>query len=238
MKFGHILRLAIVAAAGLLLGGSESGATSISLPTTADQLTSNSITFGPPSTTFSFVSVNASGTAPPTLSGITVNPLSPVGTSTNLTAGPPFGFDLTGSVVSANTGQTSELILTYMVQTTGPVFTSLNLYVDGTTSGGTMSVTETLTNLNGGGSEGSFSTNSFDMPINYPIPVATSGLVIIKDIKVVGKATVIEVRDTVAATQAVSLPEPASVVMLVCGLAGVLGLSLCRRKKTAWPVKS
>jgi len=230
MKLGRLLSLAVVAA-GLVVIGSESRAASITLPTTANNLAGNSVLFGPPSTTFAFTGVTPTNT---TLSGIVVNPLSPVGTASNTTATPPFGFQLAGSVVGASgSGVSSDLLITYTATTTGPNFVSMTLFATGSFTGtGSASIGETIINGNTNLVEGSFNLSGGGQ-VTFVLPTPTNNLLVSKDINALsgtnGSGSYSDVRNVINIT----IPEPASVVMLGCGLVGVLGIGLRRTKKTA-----
>jgi hypothetical protein len=229
MKFGRLLSLAVLAAT--MLVGSESRASLITLSNTANNLSGNSFVIG--DKTFSFQNVTATNTV---LSSIQVNPLSPVGT-TQAGAIPPFGFQLAGGVVSAAAGQSSDLLLNFTVTSSGPLITSVTLFATGGgLNGGSAIISETLTNGNGGGSEGSFSLSGGGQTTFVLTGPATNNLIVSKDINVnggsaggSGTASYSDVRNVFNQ----GVPEPASVVMLGCGLVGVLGLSLRRMKKTA-----
>jgi hypothetical protein len=232
MKLGRILSLAVVAA-GLVLMGSESRATSISLPTTANLLAGNTVAFSPPATTFSFTAVTASGTAAPVLTGITAAPLSPVGAASNTAAVPPFGFALNGSVVSAAQGQTSDLLVQYTVTSAVPILQLELSAVGSATPGALALISETITNqnnvvqtltLNGGGT------------VFLTLAPGSTSLAIGKDINANatgagagGGASYSSVSNLIIT----AVPEPASVVMLGCGLIGAFGLGLRRTKKVA-----
>ena len=226
MKFGRLLSLAVVAA-GLLVLGSESRAALITLPTTANNLEGNSVVFSNPSTTFSFQNLTATNTS---LSGIEVNPLSPLGTPSSGTAVPPFGFQLAGGVVSAAQGQTSDLLVNYTIVSALPI-TSVTLIANGGTSpGGSASISETFIDGNTGLADGSFFFTGAGT-FTFVLPTPTTHLIVSKDINVVGGvngASYSDVRNVVNG----AIPEPASVVMLGCGLVGALGLGLRRARKT------
>jgi len=232
MNFGRVLSLAAVTA-GLLLIGSESRAASINLPNTANNLQGNSVAFGPPSTTFAFTQVTAGGSQPPVLSGITVNALS--GSTSNLLAVPPFGFQLAGSVVSATQGNTSDLLVVYTVTSAVPIVSVTLFATGGAANGGSSLISETLTNGNGNTPDGSFSLVSGQ--VTFTLPTPTTVLIISKDINANGGssaggiASYSDVRNLINTGGVI--PEPASVVMLGAGLMGVLGFGLRRTKKTA-----
>ena len=132
MNSGRVLSLAAVTA-GLLLIGSESRAAPLNLPSTANLLQGSQVAFGPPTTSFNFTQVSAGGTQPPVLSAITVNALS--GSTSNLLAVPPFGFQLSGSVVSATQGNTSDLLVVYTVTSAVPIV-SVTLFATGGAANG------------------------------------------------------------------------------------------------------
>jgi hypothetical protein len=219
-----------------MLYGTESRAAAISLPTTANLLQGNTVAFAPPTTTFSFTALTPTGTngGTPTLSSIQVAPLSPVGAATNTAAVPPFGFALNGSVVSVAQGQTGDLLVQYTVTSAVPILQLILSATGGGFSGGSASISETITNNNGGGADGSFTLGNGGTVI-FTLPTPTTSITVSKDINanggssVGGGASYSSVSNLVVTT----VPEPASVVMLGCGLVGAIGLGLRRTKKTA-----
>jgi hypothetical protein len=219
-----------------MLIGTVSTAAPIALPTTANNLAGNTVTFSPPSTVFSFTALTPTGTngGTPTLSSINVAPLSPVGAASNAAAVPPFGFALNGSVLSVSQGQTGDLLVQYTVTSTTPILQLILSATGGGFGGGSASITETITNNNGGGGDGSFTLGNGGTVI-FNLPTPSTSISISKDINANGGASAgggasySSVSNLVVTT----VPEPASVVMLGCGLVGAIGLGLRRTKKTA-----
>jgi len=230
MKLGRILGLA-AATAGLMLIGSESKAAPITLPTTANLLAGNTVAFSPPATTFSFTSVTPTLT---TLASITVNPLSPVGAASNAAAVPPFGFNLIGPIVSAAQGQVSDLSIIYTVTSATPILQVILTATGGASGGGAALISENITNNNTGLGDGSFTLANGGTVI-FTLLTPSTNITISKDINANGGASAgggasySQVGNLVVTT----VPEPASVVMLGCGLVGALGIGLRRTKKVA-----
>jgi len=233
MKLGRILSLA-AATAGLVLIGTESRAAPISLPNTANNLAGSTVTFGPPTTTFSFLTVTASGTggALPVLSAINVLPLSPIGATSNGVAIPPFGFQLIGSSIAAAAGQTADLNLQYTVTSSANIVQLVLSAAGGASGGGAAVINETITNNNTSLPDGTLQLvggGTVMLTLNVP----SNNITITKDINVQGGSSGTANYSQVSNTVGFVVPEPASVVMLGCGLVGAFGLGLRRTKKMA-----
>ena len=226
-KVERALSLAVVAAAWLLLIGSESRAGSINLPNTADNLQGNTVPF-PHNWTFAFTQVLASGT---NLSGIQVNALSPLSpsTTTNSNAVLPFGFQLAGSVVSAATGQTSDLLLGFTVTSPGPITTVTLEGTGGATSGAGARIDERFTNGLTGLPDGTLSLTGGGT-VTLTLSTPTTDLEVFKNITANGGtvaggiASYSDVQNTFNVGSGAVVPEPASWAMLGIGLSGLLAI--------------
>jgi len=242
MKLGRLLSLAVVTA-GLVLIGSESRAAAVVLPSNAAVLATappNTVTYtAAPGWSIIFNAITAGGTQPQPLAGIAVNALSLAGSPnqpqpSSTLAVPPIGFQLTGSITSATTGNSSDLLLNFTVTSPAPIVSVTLSATGGASAGGASIISETLTNGNGGGADGSFSLVGGGQVV-FILPTPTNNLIVSKDINsnggsiAGGIASYSDVRNSFNTV----IPEPASVVMLGCGLVGVLGLGLRRTKKTA-----
>jgi len=240
MKLGRLLSLAVVTA-GLVLIGSESRAAT--LPASAATVAAGlpySVPFpAAPGWTIVFNAVTAGGSQPPVLSGIQVNALSLAGSPnqpqpSSTLAVPPIGFQVAGGVTSATTGNSSDLLLNVTVTSPVPIVSVTLVATGGASGSGASIISETLTNGNGGGADGSFSLVGGGQ-VTFVLPTPTNNLIVSKDINsnggsiAGGIASYSDVRNSFNTV----IPEPASVVMLGCGLVGVLGLGLRRTKKTA-----
>jgi hypothetical protein len=210
--------------------GTESRAAPISLPTTANLLAGNTVAFSPPAVTFSFTALTATNTV---LSSIQVAPLSPVGALSNTSALPPFGFALNGSVVSAAQGQSSDLLVVYTVTSATPIFQLELSATGGAVNGGSALISETITNNNNNQVQSLNLAGGGTVFLTLTTP--STNVTVSKDINVNGGASVGGAGSYSSVSNLVitSVPEPASVVMLGCGLVGALGLGLRRTKKTA-----
>jgi hypothetical protein len=146
----------------------------------------------------------------------------------------PFGFALNGSIVSAAQGQVSDLLITYNVTSATPILQVVLSATGGAVNGGVALISETITNANGGGGDGSFTLGGGGTVI-FTLPTPSTSINISKDINANGGASAGGGAEysSVSNTVVTSVPEPASVVMLGCGLVGALGLGLRRTKKMA-----
>jgi len=200
------------------------------LPNTADNLQGNTVPF-PHNWTFAFTQVLASGTNPPVLSGIQVNALSPLSTTTtNSNAVLPFGFQLAGSIVSAVTGQTSDLLLSFTVTSPGPITTVTLEGTGGATSGAGARIDETFTNGLTGLADGTLSLTGGGT-VTLTLSTPTTDLEVSKNITANGGtvaggiASYSDVQNTFnVGTSGAVVPEPASWAMLGIGLSGLLAI--------------
>jgi PEP-CTERM motif len=225
-KVERALSLAVVAAAWLLLIGSESRAGSINLPNTADNLQGNTVPF-PHNWTFTFTEVVATGTNP---SVIQVNALSRLSTTTtNSNAVLPFGFQLAGSIVSAATGQTSDLLLGFTVTSPGPITTVTLEGTGGATPNAGARIDETFTNGLTGSADGTLSLTGGGT-VTFTLPTPTTDLEVSKNITANGGtvaggiASYSDVQNTFNVGTGAVVPEPASWAMLGIGLSGLLAI--------------
>src|SRR5262249_39466985 len=131
-----------------LFAGTEAKATLITLPSTANSLQGNSFNVPTvPGLTFAFSQALPTGSADPTL--IVVAALSPTG-ATQDNALPPFGFQLAGAGFQAIAGQKGDFLLNFSVTSPTPI-TQVVLFANGGVIGnGAISITECVTNPNGG----------------------------------------------------------------------------------------
>jgi hypothetical protein len=231
-RLQHVLSLAVVAAAWLLLIGSESRAGTITLPNTANNLEGNTVDF-PHTWTFTFnlVTATGSGTAAPDLSSIAVNAVSPLsGSTTNTNAVLPFGFALVGSVVSAATGQNQDLFLNFTVTAPKPIDTVILSGTGGATAGAFVRVDETFINGLTGLPDGSLSLSGGGT-VTFTLPTPTTDLIVSKNIHADGGSAAGGSASYSSVVNAFNIvPEPAGAVMLGSGMLGVLGFALSRRK--------
>jgi hypothetical protein len=242
MKLGRLLSLAVVTA-GLVLIGSESRAAAVVLPSNAAVLATappNTVTYtAAPGWSIIFNAITAGGTQPQPLAAIAVNALSLAGSPnqpqpSSTLAVPPIGFQLTGSITSATQNNSSDLLIDYTVIAPVPIVSVTLVATGGSANGGASLISETITNLNGNTPDGNFSLGGGGQ-VTFVLPVASNMLRITKDINSNGGsnpggiASYSDVRNSFNTV----IPEPASVVLLGCGLVGVLGLGLRRTKKTA-----
>jgi hypothetical protein len=226
MKFVRLFSLAALAAASLLLIGAESKAALITLPNTANNLQGNSFVVG--NTGFNFALVLPTGSiTPASLASVAVLPLSPVGT-TQGGAVAPFGFELAGAgIADGPGGDNGDLLLNFTVTSPVPITAVVLTVTGGGFGGGFGLVTENVFNPVTGALIGSATISNGSVTI--ALSQALTTINIIKDIFVSGGPSggfsYSDIQQTF-----IPIPEPTSVVMLGCGLVGVIGLGLRRVK--------
>ena len=235
MKSKWLLSVAALVATSFLLSAAESRAAFVTLPTLLSNANTNSFVVG--DKTFTILSAVPAGTQPSPLTAITVVPETPGPGGTIVT---PFGFGLSGPVVSAtsadSTIQTSDLALTYTVTSpAGSPIVAVNLGGTGSVggAGSAISIAETIVNNANGMVIGTGTlVGSGILTIN--LTQAATSITVTKDILATSGPVAGDLANyqVVSQTFTQAVPEPASIAMLGLGLVGIGGVWLRRRLRS------